>query len=240
MKDLEFPEANVRVMDPVAALTDHVTLYQGRAAHTDQEGFYRWLPPLIRSDGTIKTEALKKCVGDFNQSPSVATYWTPERETAELYRSYAERRDAHTETWIVSIQVPNSFLDTLRHESLWYSPEWKEYVWHCRHGHWIENHSHLGHIQQAQVIEGRIARKLPQVDIEEEDLQTTVVADDFLLFYKDAQGRNAICSQWAFIGHDTLEQLSEAVRGKVHIDVYASKLLRVAGTIPKRVVTRMR
>lgn len=112
----------VRIGAPAAALGDHYVLYQGRVAHTDKD------TPLIAPDGAVDLTSIDTPAGgDFNARER-ASYWTPEAATAELYRGYAERRDAYAETWIVSIQVPKAFVATLRNVSLWYSADWKEYV----------------------------------------------------------------------------------------------------------------
>ncbi|KAK7735540.1 hypothetical protein SLS53_007453 [Cytospora paraplurivora] len=197
-KDLNIPENNVRIGAPAAALDDHQILYKGRVAHTDED------MPFIGPDGSINLTSIDTPAGgDFN-ARELASYWTPEEATAELYRGYAERRDAYAETWIISIQVPNSLMETLRQTSLWYSADWKEYV-----------------------IEGHICCKLSQINsrLEPQDVQTRIT-EDFCLVYTGQDGQTGKCTQRVFIGDDTIVQLSMAVRGKVHIDVHASSTLK--------------
>jgi hypothetical protein len=54
------------------------------------------------------------------------------KETAEEYRQSAARRSSNADTCIIQIQIPQSFIRSLRIQHLWYSPNWKEYVWTCR------------------------------------------------------------------------------------------------------------
>lgn len=221
-KDLNFPEANVRIGAPAPALDDHYVFYKGRVAHTEEDRPYR---PFIGPDGSIDLTTIDTPAGgDFN-AHHFASYWTPEEATAELYRGYAERRDAYAETWIVSIQVPKSFISSLRKMSLWYSADWKEYVWLCKR-RTPQLPSKFDALSNAQVIEGHICRKLPQMiaRIKPEDVQTTI-NEDFCLFYEGRNGQTTKCTQWVFIGNDTMVQLSIVVRGKVHIDVHASSIL---------------
>lgn len=218
-KDLNFPEINVRIGAPAAALADHHTLYKGRVAHTDEHR------PFIGPDGSIDLTSIDtRAGGDFN-ARKLASYWTPEEATAELYRGYAERRDPHSETWIISIQVPQSLIATLRNASLWYSADWKEYVWLCRRTA-LQLPSKFDRLSNAQVITGHICCKLPQIiaRIKPENVQTTI-NEDFCLFYQGRNGQTAKCTRWVFTGDDTMMQLSNAVRGKVHIDVHASSIL---------------
>lgn len=155
-QELNFPENNVRIGAPAAALGDHHIFYKGRVAHTDED------MPFIGPDGSINlTNIDTPAGGDFN-ARKLASYWTPEEATAELYRGYAERRDAYAETWIISIQVPKSFMATLRKMSLWYSADWKEYVWLCRRKA-PQLPSQFDKLSNAQVIEGHICCKLSQI-----------------------------------------------------------------------------
>ncbi|CAN8098057.1 unnamed protein product [Discula destructiva] len=218
-KDLKFPEANVRIEAPAAALGDHYVFYKGRAAQTDEDR------PFIGADGSLDLTSIDTPAGgDFN-ARKLASYWTPEEATAELYRGYAERRDSHAETWIISIQVPKGFVGTLRKTSLWYSADWKEYVWLCRRKSPLIP-SKFDNLSDAQVIEGHVCSKLPQIiaRIKPEKVQTTI-SEDFCLFYEGANGQMAKCTQWVFLGDETMVQLSKLVRGKVHIDVHASARL---------------
>lgn len=215
-EDLKFPEANVRIGAPSAAIADHSVFYKGRVAHTDEDR------PLIGLDGSIDLTSIDTPAGgDFN-ARKLASSWTPEEATAELYRGYAQTRDAYAETWIISIQVPESFIETLRKMSLWYSADWKEYVWLCRRKA-IQLPSKFDELSSSQGIQGHICRKLPQLiaRIKPENVQTTI-NEDFCLVHKSQNGQMAKSTQWVFFGDDTMVQLSRAVQGKVHIDVQAS------------------
>lgn len=217
-QELGFPKDSVRIGPPAAALEDHDILYKGRRA-SDQED-----TPLIAPDGSIDLTGIETLPGgDFN-ARGLATYWTPERETAEVYRGYAQRRDRMAETWIISIQVPRSFTATLRKKSLWYSADWKEYVWHCRRRKILP--SKFDSLSKADVIQGHICRKLQPLIAKSKpnDVQTTI-NEDFCLLYQRAPNQMAKSTQWAFSNDRARAELQKAVRGKLHIDVYPSSVL---------------
>lgn len=177
----------VRIGAPAAALGDHYVLYQGRVAHTDED------TPLIAPDGAVDLTSIDTAAGgDFNARER-ASYWTPEAATAELYRGYAERRNAHAETWIVSIQVPKAFVATLRNVLLWYSADWKEYVWLCRKKA-AQLPGKFDELSKAQVVYGHVCRKLPQMmaRIKPENIQT-IVDEYFCLPYKGPDGQTSKC-----------------------------------------------
>lgn len=210
-----FPKAHVRIGAPVAALPNHTTLYKGRAT---LDGM---IHPLIQADGTIDLRALNtRAGGDFNSS-QVTSYWTPEVETAEKYRGYAARRDLSAETWILSIQVPNAFVSTLKRASLWYSADWKQYVWMCR-DEMLVLPKKFDALADAQLIIGHICCKLQHImnRIKAENVQEKIDAD-FCVYYKRPDGKMAKSIQWAFCGGETILQLSKQVKGKLHFDIHA-------------------
>lgn len=51
------------------------------------------------------------------------------RHQAEQSRMLPEIGNLEVLSQIVHIQVPRSFVNSLRCEDLWYSPSWKEYMW---------------------------------------------------------------------------------------------------------------
>ncbi|PSR84014.1 hypothetical protein BD289DRAFT_500493 [Coniella lustricola] len=216
--DLNFPKGKVRFGPPAAALHDHLTLYKGRVAHTDPTS------PLVQLDGTVRLSGINtRSGGDFN-SEKLASYWTPELATAELYRFYAHRRNNYAETWIISIQVPNTFLRSLRKEDLWYGSDWKQYVYLCRREtpH-LDIPPRFNKLYSAEVMEGHICSRLPHLiyKIKQENVQSTI-SEEFLLHCEGKNGQVKKTTQWAFLGGDVVVHLSNAVQGKLHIDVHAA------------------
>jgi hypothetical protein len=57
-----------------------------------------------------------------------------ERETAEEYQQWAASRSLGSETWLIRVLVPRIFLESLRQQTLFFSPDRKEYVWYCKRG----------------------------------------------------------------------------------------------------------
>jgi hypothetical protein len=123
-EDHYLPKNFVTVDKPSEVLEDHYVLYKAKAA-TDMGDW-------IQDDGSLDMSTIATHGrGDFNHV-NIAWYWTPEAETAEEYRAWAARRSPWSDTWVIQIQIPKTFIDSLRQQDLWYSKDWKEYVWYCR------------------------------------------------------------------------------------------------------------
>jgi hypothetical protein len=119
-----FPQAHVTVGAHVPRLPNHEVFYKAKCIDemTDNEQF-------ILSDGSVNMDAIWTLSGgDFNPR-SEAWYWTPEYETAVKYRDWSADRCRGSEVWIIWIQVSKDFLQTLKKEELWYSPDWKHWIW---------------------------------------------------------------------------------------------------------------
>lgn len=160
--------------------------------------------------------------GDFNQAQG-AWYWTPEEATAEQYRLWASRRNLHGETWIVCIQVPQTFFIKLRQEELWFSPNWKEYIWYCK------KRLRVGYPPAkfdkywkppGDIIKGHIAARHPSryPIIDKADIEAKINEDDILM------NGNKKSTQWVIMNKDTADRMAVEIRGKVHIEVYPAAL----------------
>jgi hypothetical protein len=120
------PQSHVSIGTSSPILDDHEVYYKAKAV--DEMGEQ----PFITSDGSIDMRAIRTYPGgDFNHKYN-AWYWTPELETAHQYKGYAEKRMPAGEQWIIRIQVPKEFTRQLKKEELWYSRDWKEYIWYCK------------------------------------------------------------------------------------------------------------
>ena len=119
--DHNLPQSCVMVQSPSPILQNHYVLYKAKAAAEMED----W----IKEDGTLDMALFSSNRGcDFNWAGE-AWYWTLEAETAELYRAWASRRSPYSDTWTIRIQVPKMFVDGLQQIELWYSRDWKEFVW---------------------------------------------------------------------------------------------------------------
>jgi hypothetical protein len=127
---LQLPSAHVAVLKgDVPTRPDHVLLYKGKA-YWDLRGWGS--QRLIRADGSIDLSRLSTDAGgDFN-SKFNALYWTPDKEMAERYRRWAARRCPRSETCLIQIQIPNTFIGRLRSAVIGSSADWKEFVWTCK------------------------------------------------------------------------------------------------------------
>ncbi|KAH7128456.1 hypothetical protein B0J11DRAFT_271760 [Dendryphion nanum] len=121
------PEPHVAVIVKPTIHPNHVTLYKGKApADIDPT------EQLIQDDGTLNLiSILSRSGGDFNLDRD-AWYFTPEIGTAEQYRLFAATRNKTAETWIIQIQIPETFMNSLKVKSLWFGHDFKKFVWFNR------------------------------------------------------------------------------------------------------------
>ncbi|KAF2865060.1 hypothetical protein BDV95DRAFT_508055 [Massariosphaeria phaeospora] len=217
--DVEGLPANaVTVQAAGPELPDHDILWMGRAAgHVKKR-------PFIAEDGSVLMRALcNDPHNDFNTG-SVALYLSPERSTAERYRLWAASRCPYSETWAIRIQIPRTFTQGLRQEHIWYSAEWKEYVWYCHTGGWgsgSEVRSRFAKFEAAELLVGHVGRPGGSFAHVKrlEDVQSQITHDHLL----DPSSR---ATQWVF-KHEAAERLAMLLRGqgKIHIDIFPPRVL---------------
>ncbi|KAJ9370928.1 hypothetical protein DTO282E5_4457 [Paecilomyces variotii] len=210
--DFRFPEAHVAMQTETDTLNDHISLYKGKA--------YKELnreESIVNDDRTIDLTPLLTYPGGDTNWDKIAYYWNPEKETAEEYRKYAARRCPTSETCIIRIQVPWSFIHRLRREAIWYSPEWKEYIWTCRKS--VPPHREFNRILRADLVISHICSRLSGqiMRIPWQDVKMSITEDDVMRL---PSGRMA--TQWMFAQHDTstTEELAKEIRGKIHFDIF--------------------
>lgn len=188
-------------------------LYKAKAAaEMDKD---QW----IRDDGSIEMAAIASYLGgDFNFN-SIAWYWTLEPETAEQYRAFAARRCSWSDTWIIRIQIPKVFIDRLRKKQLWYSHDWKEFVWYCRKMMTPPSrYDSFWKAGEADIIEGHICSSLStQVTrLKREEVQTNLTEANVMRI------GSTKATQWAFVQRESADRLGQEMRGKIHIDITAA------------------
>jgi hypothetical protein len=209
------PKACVVVQEPNPVLDDHVVLYKGKSAAEMVEEF-QW----IQDDGTLNMMALTSSpFRDFNFGRA-AWYFTPEKEIAEKYRKYVERRCENSESWLIQIQVPCAFLNGLTTKSLWYGLEWREYVWHCRtmtmppskyDSLWKTGPGSV------QVIRGAVCSTVSNrvVKIKKDQIHQLMTEQEVVM-----KCGNQNANQVAFMQVDVAANLGVAVKGKIHVEVF--------------------
>ncbi|KAL8715424.1 MAG: hypothetical protein Q9220_000758 [cf. Caloplaca sp. 1 TL-2023] len=209
-----FPALHVAVVDKAPPLLDnHYTLYKGMAVAEMQE------EPVILEDGTINYTALRTFAGgDFN-GRNIAYYWTLEEETAEKYRAYAAIRCASSETWMVRIELPRTFVDALASKSLFYGHDWKEFVWCSRKGlaSVPPKYNDYWKPDGADLIKGHICCRAPAIvpKIKMENVQTQITENDVMAL---EDGRKS--TQWAFLDLEVIARVNDEMKGKIHIEVF--------------------
>ncbi|KAH8711923.1 hypothetical protein GQ44DRAFT_714129 [Phaeosphaeriaceae sp. PMI808] len=211
------PQTHISVGAAEPILPDHKIFYKAKSAYEMAEHHM-----LIAEDGSINMRPISSyCGGDFNPVDR-AWYWTPEYETAVKYRDWAVERMRFGEVVIIRIQVPISFLRTLRQEELWYSANWKEYIWTCKKQlrpkdipskftkYWKPGP------EQTDVMLGHIYfGVIPKITkIRPNEVQTTINEDKVLKI-----GNNK-ATQWVVMHEDVAEKLAIQVRGKMHIEIF--------------------
>lgn len=199
---------------PAAMLPDHITLYKGKSA---AEMYSR--EPWIREDGSLNMRVMRSAPGgDFNHDLP-AHYWTYEKDVAEQYRQWAVRRVPQSESWLISVQVSNTFLTGLNQQDLWFSPEWKGYVWYCKRQStppatfdylWKQPFG-------ADLIRGHICTGVNRsiTSLTADQVQTGISGDNVMI----GGSSNRKATQLVF-SNACADNLGEEIRTKVHIEVF--------------------
>ncbi|KAF5875943.1 uncharacterized protein Bfra_002339 [Botrytis fragariae] len=214
-----FPREYVTIVQtPPQARPGFVTLYKGKSTGFD----YQKPTTLIKENGNLNMQFITTYAGgDFN-GQDLAWYWTREKETAEQYREWAAKYDVHGETWIMQIQVPETFLQSVKIERLWYGYDWKQYLWYCkkmtRNSDLPEN---LHKYATADVMEGHICKRHPSIvpKILKQDVQRKLTEDDCLVF---GNGRNS--TQTVFMNWEVVDRLEPLIRGNMYIEVHLASV----------------
>ncbi|PLB50920.1 hypothetical protein P170DRAFT_425213 [Aspergillus steynii IBT 23096] len=212
-KDFNLPAAHVAMCegDP-PALPNHVVLYNGKAFAELQT-----TRSIIRDDGSVDMIPLRSSVGgDFNAT-ELAYYWTPEKDIAERYRTWAALRNPSNDTCILQIQVSRTFLDNMASEEIWFSDyrdHWKEFVWCCRMTE--EPPRHLEYLLNAELIRGHICTGHTNAIFPLQRVEN--ISRDNLL---RCRSTGLPASQWVF-KLSTGSRLATEIRGKVHFNIFAA------------------
>ncbi|EXJ86730.1 hypothetical protein A1O3_03684 [Capronia epimyces CBS 606.96] len=221
-EDHLLPTAFIAIAEEGPVLPDHVVLYKGKAAQemrvADQMSV---AGQFIEDDGEIDMHVISSYPGgDFN-SRHMAWYFTPEKEVAEEYRKWAARRSPNSETLLIRIQIPLSFVNSLSVTDLCFSPDWKEYVWCCKRQSGPPAKFESLYMGTTDVVKGHICTGVNKVHrIKKEAVQKKITED----FVMHVPSTGAKATQWAFMNPSSVDRLGEEIRGKVHIDIFASQL----------------
>jgi len=121
------PPTHIAIGAAQPILPNHEIFYKAQSVNEMSENHM-----IVTEDGSINMRAISTYRGGDLNPVDHAWYWTPEYETAVKYRDWAVHRVRLGEVVIIRIQVPGSFLQTLRQEELWFSASWKEYIWACK------------------------------------------------------------------------------------------------------------
>lgn len=191
-------------------LENHITLYMAKARDEMED--------MIHEDGSLDLNGIATSSGgDFN-AMGPALYFTAEKQTADMYAAFAARRCSYSPIWMIEVQIPQTYLTSLNRKQLWYSSDWKEYVWWCKKKkepptEFDECWKHGG----ADIIKGHICKKLSPLvaRIKAEEVQEKI-DESFIL---TVEGTSSRSTQTAFMQVEKFKEFSNVVRGKIHIDI---------------------
>jgi hypothetical protein len=212
--EFEFTKNLTILKEGLPKFPNHTILYKGKS--TPELMLRR--QGMIRADGSLNLDKLySEPGGDFNARDPVH-YWSPQKETAYKYRQYAANRSPYAETLVIEIQIPNEFLEPLHREILWFSPDWKEFVWLSKKKISIKKQPAKfdGFNKDADLIIGPICSSIPSAItmLEADEVQTAITEEDVM---RISTGK---ASQWVFMKEDIIDRLAEILRGKMHIELY--------------------
>ncbi|CAF9939841.1 MAG: hypothetical protein HETSPECPRED_001910 [Heterodermia speciosa] len=205
-----------------ALLPDHYVLYKATAAVEMED----W----ISEDGDVSIEGLATFPGgDFNPN-SLAYYWTLERATAQQYHGYASIRCPYAEIWLLEVQIPNAFISSLTVRELWFSRDWKEFIWYCRKLYQPPSkYDQFRKPGGADLIQGHICKSHSHTitKIKKDDIQDRMDANNVMV---NPDGQKV--SQWAFVQPESTLRLAREIRGKIHVEI-SPPAISIATTVNK-------
>ncbi|EOA83114.1 hypothetical protein ACJQWK_00599 [Exserohilum turcicum] len=193
---------------------NHLVLYTGKCPAEFGLAEYEHF---VAEDGSINMDAIaSRPGGDFN-GKSFAWYFTTEYETADIYRGYAALRCPNEETWIIRIMIPMQSAATLRTKELWWSYDFREFVWHCRKVKDIPDR--LQQYDSVDVLKGHMLKYPTLKRVAQNDIHNKIVEDKLC---KLSSGRKA--TQWVAKNTDTANKLRLWGHGNLHIEVFAADI----------------
>jgi hypothetical protein len=213
LEDFHLPQNHVAVSAAGPILPDHVVLYKGKAADE------MFSTNFIREDGSINIIALQSHTGgDFNHV-NPAYYFSTQRDVAEQYRAWAEERNPTSTTWIIRVQIPQAFVSSLTQGQLYYSFDWKQFVWYCKCTEQPpDRYKHLWHPEEGvDLIIGHCSKGTQNIiaKIHKDQVQTNITEDNLVM---SSDGK---AIQYVFMKASSATRLALEMRGKVHIDITA-------------------
>ena len=191
-------------------MPNHYILYKAKAAVEMDD----WLS---EEDGTILMEGLQTLPGgDFNWKYT-AHYWTLERAAAEQYHAWAQTRCPWSEIWMIQVQLPVAFISGLSVKDLWFSPDWKQFIWHCRKKREPPaKYDDFWKRGKADLIRGHISKSTSHLitNIAKQDVQDRMGENNVM---HNPDGRKA--SQWCFVQEDSIARFGREIKGKIHVEI---------------------
>lgn len=119
---------------------------------------------------------------------------------------------------MIQIQLAKTFVNRLSTIDMWYSANWKEFVWICKRQQLLP--SKFYYILDKELVKGYICTGMSSAiaRIAAENVQAHITRDRVLLRASD----NRPATQWMFQGLDTICRMQDELRGKIHIDIFAA------------------
>ena len=110
-----------------------------------------------------------------------------------------------------------TFINNLPQQSLWYSRDWEEYVWHCKKKKQPPAKYEL--YWRTDLIKGHICTGVETsvTPIKQEKVQTKVWKNNLLT---TGFGKATQC---VFLQHDSFRRLEMEIQGKIHVEITAAE-----------------
>jgi hypothetical protein len=168
--------------------------------------------------GEIKLSAGSSVPSDFSGEIQLC-YWTPDRLVADEYARWVKLKTPIANIAIVRMFVPESLINSLQQEKLWFHPraesdDWRKIVFASRNGEewpkefrkrWNNCDLIMGHLLSGNNIKYNQMRT-SYIDIKESDL-----------LHIGSEDNRYFSVQWVFKGSEGKEAFETQCRGKGHI-----------------------
>lgn len=214
--DPNFPRAFIAVRPEPENLPGHINLYKGGAWKTKKSSS-RLFP---NRDGSINTWSAFSGGpnGDFSNECMV-TCLVDSPEIAEKYRTYTARRCPTAETWVIKLQVPESFLtsESEGERHWWGGFEGLMFYGSGMSRSWLLND--FAFRARTDFVVGHIPSTAEDLNMSQvityDKLEERSNMHDFI---KETSGQKG--EQYCFLNRRITAELSGNVRGKMHIQIH--------------------
>ncbi|KAK6512951.1 hypothetical protein TWF506_009113 [Arthrobotrys conoides] len=168
--------------------------------------------------GLVREGRFGSFPGDLS-GQSLLTYWTPQRELADIHAGYLKHRVPISEIIITEVDVSGELIVSLKPVYLWgrkdmgINPHFQEFTWSCRNGYQKnEMPSYLRYLAKGQLIIAHILDH-KTVDYKKRDSWKDVEISNLL--HLNIDGAESLGVQWVFRSTDAKGAFNKHCQGRV-------------------------